>query len=249
MKTIAGLSSHGVSYASMHSDARTGLDGGRPLAIDRRRALAGIGGGIATLAAGCLTPADPGTPSDVPGTDVPEDALPAPSFGASEATVVVRAWTDFSCPHCRDYHEAVVPPLRDRYGDDARVRYEHRDFPIPVDDWSWRGAIAARSIQAAAGTASYWPFAAGLYENQDRMDWATVRDLASEVGGDPDVVEAETKAEHWRPVVDADRRTGRDRGVQGTPTVFLEDEQVSYADSWDAFREDLVSRIERRLSE
>lgn len=211
------------------------------MATSRRRFL---GAASAALVAGCL-----GGGGDTPtGTSVAPDALPAPALGADSPEVVVRAWEDFACPHCRDYNEVVLPALREEYLAGAAVRYEHHDFPIPVTQWSWPAAIAARAVQDAAGTEAFWTFTDTVYANQDDLGWSLIREAARQAGADPGTVESQARGERWRPVVAADRQAGRERGVSGTPTVFVGDEQVPPGDSWEDFYGNVAAAIDDRLS-
>ncbi|MFQ3295646.1 MAG: putative DsbA family dithiol-disulfide isomerase, partial [Natrialbaceae archaeon] len=60
------------------------------------------------------------------------------------------------------------------------------------------------------------------------------RSIAREVGADPDVVEQDVLEEQWRPVVEADQQRGRDQGVTGSPTFFINGTEVDPTghDSW-----------------
>lgn len=209
----------------------------------RRRFLATAASASTALAAGCLGSDGEGSTA----TGVDPDALSSPSLGAETSSVVVRAWEDFACPHCGTYNEVVLPELREAYLSSGRVRYEHHDFPIPVSQWSWPAAIAGRSVQATAGVEAFWTYASAVYADQDALGWATIRGAAGEAGADPDTVEAHARDERWRPVVEADRQAGSERGVQGTPTVFVNDAKVSTGGSWDAFYRNLAAAIDERL--
>ncbi len=156
--------------------------------------------------------------------------LPPPAIGAPSrdaAAVTVRTWADFRCPHCATFERQVVPRLRRSVLGDE-VRYEHHDFPVPVDRWSWRVASAARSVQARAGVEAFWSFAAHAFAHQSAMDdAAAIRAAARAADADPDAVAADVERERYRPVVAADRETGREAGVTGTPTVLVAGERVA----------------------
>ncbi|PSQ56296.1 hypothetical protein BRD18_08790 [Halobacteriales archaeon SW_7_71_33] len=190
----------------------------------RRRTALRAGAGAVVGLAGCL-----GVPGRDDDTQTPEADLPTPSLGPDDpdaARSVVAVWTDYRCPHCATFARTVLPAVRANLVDDG-VRVEHHDFPVPVDRWSWRVAIAARSVQQRAGTAAFWTFSDRAYARQRETDDTTVvRELAAGAGADPDAVAASVRRERQRPVVEADRRRGRRRGVRGTPTVFVDGERV-----------------------
>jgi protein-disulfide isomerase len=126
----------------------------------------------------------------------------------------------------------VLPRVREELIGDGGVRFEHHDFPI-VDDWSWRVAMAARSVQERAGNDAFWTFAEGAYERQSEMDsYDAIAGVADATEADPDAVVGDVRDDRHRPTVEADRAAGREMGVQGTPTVFVNGEAVE--SSYDA---------------
>lgn len=187
----------------------------------RREFLGGLSLAAATVAAGCLGGSGSGD-----GTTTVSD-LPPPVLGDPDADVTVEVYEDFSCPHCATYNEEVFPQLQETYLDPGTIRYEHHDFPIPVDDWSWPVASAARAVQDRQGDETFFAYAKRLFENAGLYSMTLIADLAEEVGADPDAVRTAAEEETYRPVVEADREAGIERGVDATPTVFVDDEPVN----------------------
>jgi protein-disulfide isomerase len=148
-------------------------------------------------------------------------SLPAPSLGADDAAVTIAAFEDFSCPHCRTFHLEELPSIEaELVGGD--VRYEHHDLPIPVSEqWSWAAAGAARAVQDGTDDATFFDYAKRLFENQGSYSMALVDSLADDVGADGCDARAAAANGRYRPVLEADRQRGVERGVQGTPTVFV----------------------------
>jgi len=192
--------------------------------FSRRRLLAATGAVAAGTVAGCLgSGSSTGTL-----TVTEEELLPRPVRGDPEAAVTVATYEDFACPHCKDYNLERLPPIVDDYVKPGRVRYEHRDFPIPVDEThSWKAAIAARAVQAEASMAEFWPYVEALFENQDSLSLDTYESLADEAGVDASAVRTAAEEETYRPSVKADRVHGVENGIQGTPTVFVNGEVVT----------------------
>ena len=185
--------------------------------------LAGAAGLAAGLA-GCL---GGGSTAEEP-ADTPD--LGAPYLGADSresADAVVLAFADFRCSHCKTFKQEVLPPLREELLGDGRVRFEHHDFPV-VDAWSWRVAMAARSAQEQAGNDAFWAFADGAYRRQTETDsYELLRSVADGTAADADTVVEDVRGERHRAVVEADQTTGSEMGVGGTPTVFVNGQQVA----------------------
>lgn len=188
-----------------------------------RRALLAATVGVAGLGGGCLGGGSDGSTDDCDVADEPAVTdLPTPTLGADDADVTVAAFEDFACPHCATYSLEEFPEVRSELIDGGTVRYEHHDFPIPVDErWSWQAASAARGVQDETDDETFFEYARALFENQGDFSPALLTDLADDAGAPGCAIQADALDETYRPVLEGDREAGIDRGVQGTPTVFV----------------------------
>lgn len=198
-----------------------------------RRALLRSGGVFLTGAiAGCLGSSDAGstpTPTPTP-THTPTptttgetvESLPTPTLGTEDAPVTVAVYEDFACGHCMRYVRDTFPSIRGEYIEEGIVRYEHHDFPIPVDErWSWAIGSAARAVQDTRGDASFFEFAKTIFEHFDDYSLDTIESIATDVGADPQRVRSAAKDVTYGPVLVSDRERGLEAGVEGTPTIFV----------------------------
>jgi protein-disulfide isomerase len=184
--------------------------------------------GTVGLLAGCLGGGSRGTDDCSVGDEPTVSELPRPTLGDDAASVTVAAFEDFSCPHCATFSLEVLPELRSTYVDAGVVRYEHYDFPIPVDErWSWQAASAARGVQDETDAETFFEYAHALFANQDRYSARVLTDLADDVGAPGCAIQADALNETYRPVVEADRRRGREADIGGTPAVFVDGRPVA----------------------
>lgn len=193
-----------------------------------RRALLAAAGGSLISMTGCLGSVTGGSGGgcDLSARDTVQ-SLPRPSMGPDDAAVTIMAFEDFACPHCRTYHLEEFPSIESELVGDG-VRYEHYDFPIPVSQqWSWAAASAARAVQDSTDDATFFDYSKALFEEQDSYSMSLVQSLAEEAGADGCDVRAAAKNERYRPVLESDRQNGVDLGVRGTPTVFVNGQQVT----------------------
>ncbi|WP_299331732.1 DsbA family protein [Haloplanus sp.] len=191
-----------------------------------RRACLVATAGLVGLSAGCLGGGGGGGGGGTEDCDIEDgptvSELPAPGVGPDDADVTVAAFEDFSCPHCATFSLEVLPELRSDYVDPGVARFEHRDFPIPVDErWSWQAGSAARGVQDEVGDEAFFEYAHALFENQGDYSPALITDLAEEVGAPGCAVQADALNGTYRPVLESDRQSGIDSGVKGTPSVFV----------------------------
>jgi len=213
----------------------------------RRRVLAGVAAGTATLA-GCLgsLDANEGPPEEELATD-----YDVPLRGDADGDVTLAVYEDFACPHCRTYNEELRPELEAEYLTAEPVRYEHRDFPIPVrDPESWEAASAARAIYDRSGNDDFWAYAASLFEHQDRLGDETPElygDLAEELDLDGGAIQTAAVEREYDDIVGADRQRGIDAGVEATPSFVVDGDVVasgSDEETLDTVRAELDARLD-----
>ncbi len=202
----------------------------------RRAILAGAGtalGGVAGCLGGGSGPSGPDsqTTQGASGCTLKQEEqvndLPTPAIGDADAGVTVKVWEDFSCPHCATFALEVLPKLRSEYVEPGKIRYEHHDFPIPVDQkWSWAAASAARGVQDTTDVATFFDYAHKLFENQNSYSMSLVTELANQVGAPGCDVQSDAVYYTYEPVLQSDKQAGKDAGVSGTPGVFVNGESV-----------------------
>lgn len=153
----------------------------------------------------------------------PVAELSQPVSGPSDAAVTVDVFEDFACTHCADFATGGLSRLKDEYLDGGNVLFRHFDLLIPVSEWSGRVANAARSIQDTQGDAAFFEFSLAAYENIDDYSWQLIGDLAADVDADPCRTLSDASNATYEPVLNDNRETGSNRGVESTPAIFVND--------------------------
>jgi len=103
-----------------------------------------------------------------------------------EADVVVQAFEDFTCGHCATYKLEHFPTIREEYIDPGEVRYEHWDFPIPVNEtWAVPVASAARGVGARQGAEAFFSFALDGLRVTRELQREAIGAAAEAAGADP----------------------------------------------------------------
>ena len=156
-----------------------------------------------------------------------ESPLPAPVAGDPDADLTVKVFEDFACPACAQFKLQLYPQLERSYVEPGAIRYEHHDFPIPVDEqWSWAIAGAARSVQEQGGDEEFWSFTGEVYRHQNDYSYDVVESVAAEVGVDGDRARNDAEDGTYRSALEAAADRAGDAGVQGTPTVVVDGQIV-----------------------
>ncbi|WP_280585113.1 thioredoxin domain-containing protein [Halorubrum sp. Boch-26] len=166
-----------------------------------------------------------------------------PVLGDPESDVVVQAFEDFTCGHCATYKLDHFPTIREEFIEPGEVRYEHWDFPIPVDEtWAVPVASAARGVGARNGSEAFFAFASAAYESQGSYSGEAIGAAAEAAGADPCAAIADARFAAYEEASMSDRSEGESMGVSGTPAIFVNGEPV---DTYEA--ETIAAAIDEAL--
>ena len=170
-------------------------------------------------------------------------------MGNPNAKIAVVEYGSLTCPHCRHFAETGLKSLLARYVRTGKVSYEYRSLILNGID------VAATLVARCGGPSHFFPIAAQLYATQPT--WlGKITDAESEklnalsedqmmlgvarvtglfpIAAAHGVTAAKAEAcVQNRSAVDQLRHMAQaasDKGVQGTPTFFVNDKQVSAYD-------------------
>lgn len=164
--------------------------------------------------------------------------------GEADAPVVVELFEDFMCPHCAAYEAQTAEQIA-AYVESGDVRVVR--YPMTLTPFGRPTELAANAYACAADAGRADEFAAVLFEangtiwDNDRLTQAGAG--AGLDGGDFADCVNEGRFDDWVATIDS---TGHERGVTGTPTVFVNGEQVPLGTTP---LEDLETAVEAALSE
>ncbi len=184
-----------------------------------RRGFLAVSAAASVAVAGC-SGAQSADPEEI-------DTGDRPAIGPEDAPVTLTVFEDFACPSCRQFKTQITPTIIRRYVEPGDVRYLHADFPIPVDErWSYAVGSAARAVFEEGGNDAFWDFSASIYDFQTSYSLEAIEDVAEEVAGLGETAREAAESERHRDRLESDRELGERWGVNGTPTVFVNDEQA-----------------------
>ena len=166
-------------------------------------------------------------------------------MGNPKAKVAIVEYGSLTCPHCRHFAETAMKPLLARYVSRGKASYEYRSLILnPID-------VAATLVARCDGPKHFFPIAEELYAKQptwvgkitdaetDKLNALPANEMmlgVAEVTGILPIA-----ASHGVPLVRAktclksqtaaDQLTqmahaAQERGVQGTPTFYINGKQV-----------------------
>jgi protein-disulfide isomerase len=144
-----------------------------------------------------------------------------PSQGPSDAKVTIIEFSDFECPHCREFSQ-TLRSIEPQY---PQIRVVFKDFPLTqVHPWAETAAIAARCAYIQKPDA-FWTFQAQIFDNQDLIStenvWDKLTSFAAQDGLDADAFKTCMSSPEAKEAVEANHREGEALNINSTPTVFV----------------------------
>jgi len=139
--------------------------------------------------------------------------------------VTVTIYDDLQCGDCMRfnamYEESLLPTFR------GRVKFIHRDFPLPNHTWSKQAAVIGRLFdEIACGLSAGWRtyILNRIKTTTPETLFDRAREYAAAAGVEPDSILRGLNNEKIAAAIDANIREGQARGVAKTPTVFVNNE-------------------------
>ncbi|MBB5771749.1 protein-disulfide isomerase [Brevundimonas vesicularis] len=179
-----------------------------------RRAFIAAGFALAALTGGLAAPA---FAADAPPPVTAQDHI----LGRANAPVTVIEYASFTCSHCADFHNTVLPAFKAKYIDTGKVRLVHRNLPTPPANV----AAAAAAVAMCAAPARYFDVAAVFMRDQANLQttgaqpWFAAGIAAS--GRTREQIESCLEGPTIRAELDAQIAGADAAGVTGTPAFFV----------------------------
>ena len=135
--------------------------------------------------------------------------------GTSDASVTVVEYFDPNCPHCKTFHE-TMKSLVSEYKDE--VQFVYKPFPL-------RGSSLPeiQALYVAHREGKFTEMLEAQYARQSRtgITKQDLREIASEIGMNPDVLMTRIEEDKYRKMIVQQRRRAIETGVNSTPTVLI----------------------------
>ncbi len=164
-------------------------------------------------------------------------------FGNPDAKVTLLEYSDLQCPVCRNY-EPIVEQARAAYASSTLFLYRH--FPLQQHQWALASAHAA---EAAGMQGKFWDMVHVLFQNQE--SWVQSKNpaplfsqYAQELGLNVQKFQTDENSQAVSDKVISDRTAALEDQIPGTPTFFLNGQQVQFQ-SYDQLKQLLDQALAR----
>lgn len=143
-------------------------------------------------------------------------------MGSASAPVKVVEFGDFQCPGCKFFHDNILPQIKSKYISTGKVEFEYKDFPVHAT-----APISHNAAHCAAVQGKSEEYMDLLYANIDAQTIADLKIYADKVGLDKDAFGKCVDSNEFAGTVKANQNEGMSKGVNGTPTIFVNGVEVS----------------------
>jgi protein-disulfide isomerase len=149
------------------------------------------------------------------------------SLGEATAPVVVEEYADFQCPACGQFARTTQRDIEEKYVKNGKVRVVFNHYAF-IGDESTR---AAEASECANDQGKFWEYADTLFnnqagENQGAFSDAKLEGFAQQLGLNMDQYkQCMTERPHLSKI-QTSTQNGSQRGVNSTPTLFINGQLV-----------------------
>jgi protein-disulfide isomerase len=148
-----------------------------------------------------------------------------PSRGPADSKVLIVEFSDLQCPHCKQAQPIVEKLLSDA----PKARFVFQNFPLPSHDWAMKAAEYADCVGRASSDA-FWKFVQKTYDEQSNITSSNVDEKLTGIANDSGVKGGDIAACAAKPETEArvehSLALGKEVGVNGTPTLFINGRRV-----------------------
>lgn len=157
--------------------------------------------------------------------------------GKADAPNTIIEYYSLGCPHCAAFHEETWPKLKAEWIDTGKAKFIFRDFPLD-------GRSLAAAMVAQCSGDRYVAFVDAYFRTQ--KSWGSADDAlaaikqVAKLGGMGDAqVDACWANESLLKQINARADEAKQKGVDSTPTFFVNGKVVNGAQPYDAFVKNL----------
>jgi protein-disulfide isomerase len=165
-----------------------------------------------------------------------------PVKGDEDAPVTIYEFSDFECPFCGRYYSQTYDQVVSEYVDTGQAKIVYKDFPL--SQIHPNAQKASEAAECAQEQGQFWEFHDRLFENQDSLTLDNYVQWAGDLGMDTDSFRECVESGQFESEVQGDLQEGRNNGVSGTPTFFINGRKLVGAQPFSQFQSAIEAELE-----
>ncbi|HMQ55506.1 MAG TPA: DsbA family protein [Anaerolineae bacterium] len=163
----------------------------------------------------------------------PLDVTGLPFKGEADAPVTMIEFSDYGCSHCRNYVLEKSEQLIDGFVETGQVKYVVYPYYLgnPLIGRATEAALCAND------QGKFFEYQRTLFQKQGQIQYSPeeLTQVASEVGLDTEALNQCLSNGTYRDRVEQGRLTAVQRGVNSTPTFFVNNQRIEGNVPYDQF--------------
>jgi len=165
------------------------------------------------------------------------------TWGPENAPVKIIEYSNFGCPHCRDFALDQGKRLRNEYETTGKVRFVFKPFSLGSqgpDD-------AANAAECAAAQGRFWDYHDLLFSKvgvtADPFNKTALKQYGAQLGLDTAQFDRCVDSEQFMEKVYQATFEGQDHGVSGTPSFIINGQKVEGAIPYADFKANVEAAL------
>lgn len=175
------------------------------------------------------------------------------AMGDPDAPVVIVEYSDFQCPYCRIFADETEPLIVENHVSTGEVYFIYRSLGNFISDNIGAGRTESRDAAEAAYCAGdqgkFWEYKDLLYANWKGEDAGSFTEkrlmaFAEALELDYDQFNECFMSHKYRDLTEQDLQSGRQEGINSTPSFVINGKLVVGAQPYSAFQQEIQLALE-----
>jgi len=169
-----------------------------------------------------------------------------PVKGESGAKVTFVEFSDFECPFCSKFFTDALGKLTEEYVDTGKIKLEYRHFPLSFHPQAKPLALVS---ECANDQGKFWEMHDKIFTINSEGGLAgatadTYKQWAADLGLNTTEFNSCYDSGKHNELIDADSTLGSEIGVSGTPTFYINGQQMVGALPYQSFKDAIDCTLE-----
>ncbi|MFH1751188.1 MAG: DsbA family protein [Candidatus Micrarchaeota archaeon] len=180
-------------------------------------------------------------------TQAPQQQPTGPNFnlegaavkGKSDAKITIVEYSDFQCPYCERFYSLTYPSIITDWIDTGKAKIIFKHFPL--NQIHPNAQKAAEATECANDQGKFWEMHDIMFENQGAIQVTDLKKYAADLKLDTTKFNSCLDSGEKADKVNADLQEGIANGVTGTPSFFINGQNLVGAQPYSVFQQALQS--------
>lgn len=157
-------------------------------------------------------------------------------LGNPNTVNTIIEYGDFQCPFCGRFYSTTEQELKEKYVKTGKAKFVWRDFAFLGEESLW----ASEAARCAGDQEKFWQYHDYLFENQKGENQGAfskdnLKKFAKNLGLNTADFNQCLDSGKYKQVTEDQTKEGRDLGINGTPTTFINGEIIVGAQPFSVF--------------